>query len=83
MHFRDVAVKKYVVRLSMEERHYLEELIRKGKHPSQRLTKARILLKADVGEAGEGWSDSRDHRGTWDQHVDGLPRAQTAGGRGF
>ena len=52
MHFRDVAVKKYVVRLSMEERHYLEELIRKGKHPSQRLTKARILLKADVGEAG-------------------------------
>jgi hypothetical protein len=28
-------------------------------HPSQRLTKARILLKADVGEAGEGWSDSR------------------------
>ena len=59
MHFRDVAVNKYVVRLSMEERHYLEELIRKGKHPSQRLTKARILLKADVGEAGEGWSDSR------------------------
>jgi hypothetical protein len=25
----------------------------------QLLTKARILLKADVSEAGEGWSDSR------------------------
>ena len=28
------------------------------KHPAQLLTKARILLKADVSEAGEGWSDS-------------------------
>jgi hypothetical protein len=27
--------------------------------PAQRLLKARILLKADVSEAGEGWSDSR------------------------
>jgi len=59
MNLRDIAVKKYVVRLSAEERHYLEELIRKGKSPAQRLTKARILLKADVGEAGEGWSDSK------------------------
>jgi hypothetical protein len=29
-----------------------------GKSPAQLLTKARILLKADVSEAGEGWSDS-------------------------
>ena len=36
-----------------------EALIRKGKSPAQRLLKARILLKADVSEAGEGWSDSR------------------------
>src|SRR5207302_8077948 len=32
---------------------------RKGKSPAQRLLKARILLKADVSEAGEGWSDSQ------------------------
>ena len=31
---------------------------RKGKSPAKRLLKARILLKADVSEAGEGWSDS-------------------------
>ena len=37
----------------------LKTLIRKGKSPAQRLLKARILLKADVSEAGEGWSDSR------------------------
>ena len=34
-------------------------MIRKGKSPARRLLKARILLKADVSEAGEGWSDSR------------------------
>src|SRR6266404_6251862 len=53
------SVKKYVVRLSVEERERLEALIRKGKSPAQRLLKARILLKADVSERGEGWSDSK------------------------
>ncbi|MGH9625923.1 MAG: IS630 family transposase [Bryobacteraceae bacterium] len=52
-------LKKYVVRLSEEERERLVSLIRKGKSPAQRLLKARILLKADVSDAGEGWSDSR------------------------
>jgi hypothetical protein len=49
-----VAVKKYVVRLSGEEREQLGALLRKGKSRAQRLLKARILLKADVTEAGEG-----------------------------
>src|SRR5271155_2197674 len=56
---REKAVKRYVVRLSSGERARLEALIRKGKSPAQRLLKARILLKADVSEAGDGWSDSR------------------------
>ena len=56
---KEVAVKKYVVRLSADERAQLNDLIRKGKRSAQLLTKARILLKADVSEAGEGWSDSR------------------------
>src|ERR1700732_5325194 len=43
----------------MEERETLEALISKGKHPAAQVLKARILLKADVSEAGEGWSDSR------------------------
>jgi len=55
---KEIAVKKYVVRLSGEERERLESLVRAGKRPAQLLTKARILLKADVSEAGEGWSDS-------------------------
>jgi hypothetical protein len=40
------------VRLSAEERAQLDELIRKGKRSAQLLTKARILLKADVPEFG-------------------------------
>jgi hypothetical protein len=55
---KEIAVKKYVVRLDAEERDRLNELIRKGKRSAQLLTKARILLKADVSDAGEGWSDS-------------------------
>ena len=56
---KEIAVKKYVVRLVAEERDRLNELIRKGKRSAQLLTKVRILLKADVSDAGAGWSDSR------------------------
>jgi hypothetical protein len=56
---KEISVKKYVVRLSREERERLEALLRKGKSPAQQLLKARILLKADISDAGEGWSDSR------------------------
>ena len=47
---KEIAVKKYVVRLDAEERDRLNELIRKGKRSAQLLTKARILLKADVSD---------------------------------
>src|SRR5579863_6383763 len=56
---KEISVKKYVVRLSGEEREQLETLIGKGKSPARRLLKARILLKADVSEGRTGWSDSR------------------------
>jgi len=55
---KEIAVKKYVVKLSAEERTRLEALIHAGKSPAQLLTRARILLKADTSEMGEGWSDS-------------------------
>ena len=56
---KQIAVKRYVVKLSDEERGRLNTLIHAGKHPARLLTKARILLKADASEAGEGWSDSQ------------------------
>jgi hypothetical protein len=54
---KEIGVKKYVVRLSAEERERLLDFIRSGKRSAQLLTKARIILKADVSEAGERWSD--------------------------
>jgi transposase len=55
----EAGVKRYVVRLSEEERATLEATVSKGKRPASEILKARILLKADVSEAGEGWSDQR------------------------
>jgi transposase len=55
---KQIAVKRYVVKLCDEERGRLTTLIHAGKHPARLLTKARILLKAD-SDAGEGWSDSQ------------------------
>ena len=52
------AVKKYIVRLSTDERERRNTLIQKGKAPARQRLKARILLKADASEAGEAWSDS-------------------------
>lgn len=39
--------KKYVVRLSDEERRELAEIIRKFKGTSQKVRRAQVLLKAD------------------------------------
>jgi hypothetical protein len=54
-----LGVKKYVVKLSAEERERLEAMIGGGKRSAQLLTRARILLKADTSEAGDGWTDSQ------------------------
>jgi len=56
---KEIAVKKYVVKLSEAERSLLQALINKGKSPAKRLLKARILLKADASQQGESWSDGR------------------------
>jgi hypothetical protein len=47
--------KKYVVRLSNEEREQLRQIIRKFKGSSQKVRRAQILLKADAD--GPAWAD--------------------------
>jgi hypothetical protein len=56
---KQAAVKKYVVTLNDDERERLNTMIHTGKHRARQLVKARILLKADASDAGEGWSDSQ------------------------
>ncbi len=52
-----VVNKKYVVRLSTEERDMLLGLIHVGRAAARKQTRARILLKVDQGESGPGWAD--------------------------
>jgi hypothetical protein len=49
--------KRFVVRLSVEERQRLESLIAKGRAAARKLTRARILLKADCSPLGPSWTD--------------------------
>ena len=52
--------KKYRVTLTAEERQDLEALIHKGKGAARKLTRARILLKADASpEQGPSWTDEQ------------------------
>ena len=52
-------MKKYIVRLSMEERETLMKLITSGRGPARMFTRGRILLKADQSDNGPGWSDEK------------------------
>ena len=49
--------KQYVVRLAEEERASLLTMVGRGVGPARAQTHARILLKANRGEAGPEWTD--------------------------
>ena len=49
--------KRYIVTLTTEERSYLKQMIRSGKNKARKITRARILLKADQGTNGPAWND--------------------------
>lgn len=51
--------KKYIIRLSEEERQGLTKLVSSGKAAARKIARARVLLKADAGEGGPGWTDQR------------------------
>jgi transposase len=49
--------KKYIVRLSQEEREILGAIVKKFKGSSQKVRRAQVLLKADAD--GPAWIDER------------------------
>ena len=51
--------KRYIVRLSEEERAMLTAVVNTGKVAAKKRLHARILLKADVGPSGAGWKDAQ------------------------
>src|SRR5215471_15852644 len=54
-----MANKRFIVKLSSEERKCLEARISKGRTSAKIILKARILLKADQSEEGAGWTDEK------------------------
>ena len=50
--------KRHVVVLSEQERARLHTMIGRGVAPASALTHARILLKANQGQAGPSWTDA-------------------------
>ena len=52
-------MKRYVIRLSEDERNRLTGLVSKGKAAASKRLHAQVLLKADVSAAGAGWTDQQ------------------------
>jgi hypothetical protein len=50
-------LKKYIVRLTDEERKSLQEIVSKFKGSSQKVRRAQVLLKADAD--GPAWTDAK------------------------
>jgi len=52
-------MKKYIIRLSQEERATLRKLLKSGRGSGRMFTRVRILLKADQSNEGPAWSDEK------------------------
>ena len=52
-------MKQYIVELTSEERSQLQRILSKGRTTGYRMKYAHILLKADQGKDGPGWSDPK------------------------
>jgi hypothetical protein len=51
--------KKYLVTLTADERHSMQALVNRGRVAARKVKRAWILLKADAGPEGPGWSDEQ------------------------
>lgn len=49
--------KRYLVKLDMDERKELAQLVKKEKTAAKKRTHAQVLLLADCGREGPGWTD--------------------------
>ncbi len=69
--------KKYIVRLTEEERAELERLTRRGRTAAGTVRHAWVLLKTDVGGEGAGWTDEQI-RAAYGVSVDTIGRVRQA-----
>lgn len=50
--------KKYVVELTVEQRRSLDRVVNSGRESARKITRARVLLKADEGEPDEAIAEA-------------------------
>lgn len=55
----DSTLKKYLVKLTQAQRQFLPDLIHAKQAATRMQVRARILLKADQGRHGPGWTDQQ------------------------
>jgi len=51
---------RYLINLTEQEREKLESIVSYGRHSAQKITRARILLKADDGESDSAIAEALD-----------------------
>src|SRR5215217_1152772 len=51
--------RKYVLKLTADERGWLEGIVRTGKSAAWKIRHANAFLKMDCGEQGPAWEDAR------------------------
>ena len=56
---RVIVAKKYVLKLTAEERVELHGLVRKGRVAGWKVQRAHALLHCDQGQGGPAWTDER------------------------
>ncbi len=66
--------KRYVVRLSAEEREQLQGLVNRGREAAYRRRHAQVLLLVDEGEHGEGLTDREvaERVGFWRRTIEQI-----------
>lgn len=74
-HGMEADMKMYHVTLTGSERAELVRMISVGKASAAKLTRARVLLKADEAEGGPAWTDERIAEGL-DCHVRRVERTR-------
>lgn len=80
---KDIAVKKYVVRLSAEEREHLQALIRKGEEPSEAPVEGAHFVEGRCLGGRRRLERQPDYQVLGHQCIYDLPGAQATGGRGL
>ena len=50
---------KYIIDLSDEERHQLQQIAKNGQAPAKKILHAQMLLLSDIGHSEAGWTDEQ------------------------